>query len=84
MPPSKQSTAFWQWQLQLQFQVVNVCVFYTRCRKDTFDESSQLSEKCIARGGFKVSNLMKLRNLYSLLALGVSLLIVGLVLVVLM
>ena len=31
-----------------------------------------------------MSNLMKLRNLYSLLALGVSLLIVGLVLVVLM
>jgi hypothetical protein len=63
---------------------VNVCVFYTWCREKTFDESSQLSEKFIAGGEFKVSNLMKLRNLYSLLAIGISLLIVGFVLVVIM
>jgi len=31
-----------------------------------------------------VSNLLKLRNLYSLLAIGISLLIVGLALVVIM
>jgi len=60
------------------------CAFYARCRKNAFDESSQLSEKFIARGEFKVSNLMKLRNLYSLLAIGISLLIVGLALVVVM
>jgi hypothetical protein len=58
------------------------CAFYAWCGENTFDESSQLSEKCIARGEFEVSNLMKLRNLYSLLAIGVSLLIVGFALVV--
>jgi hypothetical protein len=60
------------------------CAFYARCRENTFDESSQLSEKCIARGELKVSNLMKLRNLYSLLAIGISLLVVGFVLVFIM
>jgi hypothetical protein len=60
------------------------CAFYARCREKTFDESSQLSEKFVAGGELKVSNLMKLRHLYSLLAIGVSLLIVGFVLVVIM
>jgi hypothetical protein len=45
---------------------------------------SHLSEKFIARGELKVSNLMKLRNLYGLLAIGIALLIVGLALVVIM
>jgi len=63
---------------------VNVLCLLRRCRKDTLGKSSQLSEKSIAGGEFKVSNLMKLRNLYSMLAIGVSLLIVGLALVVIM
>jgi hypothetical protein len=45
---------------------------------------STLSEKFIARGELKVSNLMKLRTLYSLLAMGILALIAGLTLVVVM
>ena len=60
------------------------CAFYARCRKDTFDKSSQLSEKCIEGGEFKVSNQIKLRTLYSLLAMGILVLIAGLTLVIIM
>ena len=52
--------------------------------KEELLKSSQLSEKCIAGGEFKVSTQMKLRTLYSLLAIGISLLIAGLTLVVIM
>lgn len=47
-------------------------------------KSSQLLEKSITRGELKVSTQMKLRTLYSLLAIGISLLIAGLTLVVIM
>jgi hypothetical protein len=52
--------------------------------KEELLKSLQLSEKCIAGGEFKVSTQMKLRALYSLLAIGISLLIAALTLVVIM